>query len=117
MEAFENGGWRDRNGELQTYWAGGRPSTGCQCGTLRSCTGNTPCNCVGTEASDDDGYITEPTKLPITVFLSPFLSTTDPSHLTVDPMACFGNRLCADPINNIHYHSLGLLYQENPYGK
>ena len=78
---------------------------------MGTCADDRACNCNGNVTDNDSGFLTEPTKLPITAFVSPVMTNSDPSQLLVHPMICYDNSTCGDPINNVAYESLGYLFQ------
>ncbi|XP_013408083.1 contactin-associated protein-like 2 isoform X2 [Lingula anatina] len=84
--------WVSRDGEKMTYWPGGDPNLGgCACKRTNSCAGGLKCNCNMNDNTwrQDEGYITDVTKLPVTKLR--FGDTGDASeqaYFTLGPVKC-----------------------------
>ncbi|XP_013408070.1 neurexin-4-like [Lingula anatina] len=90
-----NSWWVSRDGESMTYWPGGDPKLGgCACERTNTCAGGefgNKCNCDMNDHTwrQDEGYITDVTKLPVSELRFGDTGRSDElAYFTLGPVQC-----------------------------
>ncbi|XP_013419353.1 contactin-associated protein 1 [Lingula anatina] len=93
-EAGHNIYWSSRDGERMLYWGGGNPNGwGCACALDNTCVSSNLglCNCNTNDGNwrEDEGYVTDTSKLPVSQLHGGDTgSSGEEIHFTVGPLEC-----------------------------